>query len=248
MSFHVERADVNILAYPNKNKESVWNFSNHDPTDTDDYLSIWCDKSAGKDERENQHTHSHLLKITKHVIMFTDEKACLRYIDEIKEPNKVFLITSGSLGEYLTPDIHHLPQIRSIYIFCQRKSIHEVWTRKYSKIKGVFNKITELCRVLETDKQQLEQERLSQIIVEPEQRYQSSNIQNSKYNNEHQSIDDMKKSIKSIIISRAQEMDIDKNLPCSRTVTPYTAHKQEMAFADTGKNIQQHTIIFIRSL
>ena len=248
------RADANILAYPSTNKECNGNRLEHDQTSNNDFHLIWCDKFIKTDPNEDQHTLSHLRIVTKHVITFTDEKGCLKYIDDFQETNKLFLIVSGSLGEGLIPCIHHREQIRSIYVFCQRKSIHEVWARNYAKIKGVFDQVTQLRQVLEMDKQQLEDERLSQIIVDSVQKCvpwptnfdQLSNIKNSKSNDEDESIEKLKTSMTSVIISPSQEVNIDRNLPCSHTVAPYTHHKQQMEFADTGKNMRTFAVILIR--
>jgi hypothetical protein len=42
-----------------------------------------------------------------------------------------------------------MPQLDAIYIFCDNKSGHEQWTKKWSKIKSVHTKIDSICEALQ---------------------------------------------------------------------------------------------------
>jgi len=59
---------------------------------------------------------------------------CIR--DEFKD-KRVFLISSGSLGAKIVPQIHELPQVYAIYIYCANVKYHEEWARKYPKVRVV---------------------------------------------------------------------------------------------------------------
>lgn len=75
--------------------------------------------------------------------MYTQPDACVQYLNSIGD-KKAFVITSGYLGQHLIPDIHDIPQVSDIYIFCGNKSRHEIWTKKWTKIKGVHTNIEEI--------------------------------------------------------------------------------------------------------
>jgi tetratricopeptide (TPR) repeat protein len=51
---------------------------------------------------------------------------------------RIFLIVSGSYGEYLIPRIKDHPSIVFIYIFCLNSTYHKQWTHSYSNIRDVF--------------------------------------------------------------------------------------------------------------
>ena len=223
-------------------------------------MIIWCDTSINKNEHDDQYTLSQLSDVSKHVITFTDEQGCLEYIDKFQEKNQLMLIVSGSLGESVVPKICHRLQIYLIYIFCGRKSKHEHWAKKYEKIKGVFDDITELRRDLEREKQKLETDQLSQKIAAifsekfpwPSKFQQASNINNPKHDDDHQPKDDTKKTVISVNVpfnkevspSTIGEVEINNNIHCSETVAPYMHYKQQMEFADTGKNIEKCIVFY----
>ena len=58
------------------------------------------------------------------------------------------MIISGALGQHIVPVVHNMSQVDSIFIFCSNKQYHEQWTKEWSKIKGVFTKITPICEAL----------------------------------------------------------------------------------------------------
>ena len=59
------------------------------------------------------------------------------------------MIVSGAFGQNLVPIIHDLPQIDSIFVFCGNKDFHKQWAKNWSKIKGVFTEISDLCTAVE---------------------------------------------------------------------------------------------------
>jgi hypothetical protein len=86
--------------------------------------------------------------------MFTDERKCMKCINESIEANKrVFLITSGQTGAVIIPKIYKEPELYkklsgSIYVFCAQINLHAEWTGPYQKDieiyddeKGVFAKV-----------------------------------------------------------------------------------------------------------
>jgi hypothetical protein len=71
------------------------------------------------------------------------------------------MIISGSLGQHIVPRVHNMSQVDSIFIFCGNEKHHEQWTKEWSKIKGVFTKITPICEALKQASQQCEQNAIS---------------------------------------------------------------------------------------
>ena len=75
------------------------------------------------------------------------------------------MIVSGSFGKNTVPAIVDLPQLYSIYVFCQDIPKHEPWAREYRKVKGLFDDIKSLCKVLEGDIKQCDNNLMSISIV-----------------------------------------------------------------------------------
>ncbi|CAM2719975.1 unnamed protein product [Rotaria socialis] len=64
------------------------------------------------------------------------------------DEGKAFVISSGALGQSLVQDIHSMPKVDVIYIFCGNKARHEPWAKDWSKIRGVFTSIKPICESL----------------------------------------------------------------------------------------------------
>lgn len=246
MACDVYRADANILAHSKTNKRRESSRLKTPEGDGNKTHVIWCDKSIDNNRPDDQHTLAHLRSVYRHLIIFGEEKLLLKYIDDMEGKNRLFLIISGSLGEHLVPQIHHRHEIRSIYIFCGNKSTHEVWARRFPKIKGVFDQITQLCRVLKADKQQLQDERVPKMIIDDLQDHSSSfsnfeqhsTIKDLKYSPDHPSIDNITTTILSSLPSpNSRRVEIKRNSATSNTLSSDNSHREQIEFADAGKTI-----------
>ncbi|CAF1025684.1 unnamed protein product [Adineta ricciae] len=120
----------------------------HDINARQGLLLIWLDSNF--DPRSFEHITSIALfqQIIPTVKPCTDKKHCMRYIQSAQEC-KIFLISSGSFGEEVVPNVHDMPQIDSIFIFCGNKPRHEQWARKWSKVRGVFTEPISICKALQ---------------------------------------------------------------------------------------------------
>jgi len=64
---------------------------------------------------------------------------CIKHIEDKCANKRVFLVSTGSLGEQIVPKIHNLPQMYAIYIYCQDTKRHSQWGNKLSKVRVVCN-------------------------------------------------------------------------------------------------------------
>jgi hypothetical protein len=69
----------------------------------------------------------------------SDEERCVKYIKEQCGVKRVFLVSSGGLGKKIVPQVHDLPQVYAIYIYCADVLYHQEWASKFSKIRTVCN-------------------------------------------------------------------------------------------------------------
>jgi hypothetical protein len=90
---------------------------------------VWMDASIDLLEKDYQNMLAQLRSVVNDVKIFTQSDKCIDFLNTV-EVEKVFAITTGYLGQHLMPEIHALPQLDAIYIFCRNKSRHEQWTKK----------------------------------------------------------------------------------------------------------------------
>ncbi|CAF0851699.1 unnamed protein product [Adineta steineri] len=112
------------------------------------YFLVWIDASIDEDKKDCQDTLTQLKNVVSDVNICTEPSQCIHLLSQINN-ERAFVITSGSLGQYLVPEIHSMPQLDTIYIFCANKSRHEEWTQNWTKIKGVHTNIKDICQALQ---------------------------------------------------------------------------------------------------
>ena len=62
---------------------------------------------------------------------------CVENIRSLPASERVFLISSGSQGRIVVPQIHALPQVHAIYIHCANVEPNQQWASEYSKVRVV---------------------------------------------------------------------------------------------------------------
>ncbi|CAF2696908.1 unnamed protein product [Rotaria sp. Silwood2] len=67
----------------------------------------------------------------------SQDDRCINFIRNECANRRVFFVSSGGLGQKVVPEIHDLPQVYAIYIYCANVKFHETWAKKYSKVRVV---------------------------------------------------------------------------------------------------------------
>ncbi|CAF3992396.1 unnamed protein product [Rotaria sordida] len=124
------------------------------------FLLVWLD--ADFDESKDHYNKSiqDLQRIVATITTFTDADQCVDFLSDI-EDEKVFMIVSDALGQHIVPEIQALPQLHSIYVFCDNQSIHQQWTKTIPKVKGVYTQIEPICEALQIDQRNCDQNMIS---------------------------------------------------------------------------------------
>ncbi|CAF3707756.1 unnamed protein product [Rotaria sordida] len=114
------------------------------------FLLVWLD-AAFDESKENYKTSiQHLRDIVATITIFTDADQCVDFLSDIQD-EKVFMIVSGALAQYIVPEIQALPQLYSVYVFCDNPSVYEHWIKIIPKVKGVYTQIEPICEALQID-------------------------------------------------------------------------------------------------
>ncbi|CAF0860430.1 unnamed protein product [Didymodactylos carnosus] len=123
-----------------KNTSSSYSFA----STTEDYIVVWLDSNIDKSNEIHQNVIMQLQQIVNSVNTFTDANECINFVTQSKY--KIFLmIVSNDLGQQIVHLIQDIPQLESIYVFCNGRSDHESWIQQCKKVKGVFTQITYIC-------------------------------------------------------------------------------------------------------
>ncbi|CAF1187052.1 unnamed protein product [Adineta steineri] len=124
------------------------------------YLLIWVDASIDQADGDCQNTLAQLKNVVNDVNLCTEPNQCIDALNTV-DKEQAFVITSDSLGQHLVSEIHGIPQLDAIYIFCDDKSTHEEWTQNWTKIKGVHTNIKEICQALHFAVKQCDQDTIA---------------------------------------------------------------------------------------
>ncbi|CAF0957438.1 unnamed protein product [Adineta steineri] len=124
------------------------------------YLLVWVDASIDQANKDCQNTLAQLKNAVNDVKLCTEPDQCIQTLNKV-DREQVFVIISGSLGQHMVPEIHDMPQLDAIYIFCGNKSRHEGWTQNWTKIKGVHTNIKEICQALQLAVKQCDQDTIA---------------------------------------------------------------------------------------
>jgi tetratricopeptide (TPR) repeat protein len=153
--YNVVKSKLPLKHSDNENPSKSYPYSF--PSNIQNFVLVWLDANIDKvNNNDCRNTIKQLQQVVHTVNTFIDVNQCIDFITDIKD-KKVFMITSGSLGEIVMPIIHDMFQIDSIYIFCQDESRHKQWAQNWLKIKGVFTKISSICEELKQAAQQCDQ-------------------------------------------------------------------------------------------
>ena len=83
--------------------------------------------------QENIQAQQQLRTSINHLLTFEDDQQCLQYIQSLPKDDRIVLIVSGRLGQIIVPQIVHLRQIISIYVYCMDKKANEQWAQHFLK-------------------------------------------------------------------------------------------------------------------
>ncbi|CAF1190122.1 unnamed protein product [Adineta steineri] len=123
-------------------------------------LLIWLDNNIDDNNADCSNTIKRLKRVVKNVNTFTDSDQCVEFIQTITN-NKVCMIVSGSLGQYIVSHVHDMSQVDTIFIFCNNQEWYKQWAKEWPKIKGVFTDITSIYGALKQAAHQCEQNTIS---------------------------------------------------------------------------------------
>ncbi|CAF3572711.1 unnamed protein product [Adineta steineri] len=115
------------------------------------YLLLWVDTSIDQTNEDYENTLKQIRTIAGDVNAFTQRDACIDFLTDAQEDVKFFLVVKDTMYQQIIPLINDIPQLDSVYILNDIKTLHEEWTKKWQKIKCVHTNIDDICQGLQVD-------------------------------------------------------------------------------------------------
>lgn len=94
---------------------------------------VWLDANP----QENRNTMQKLRSIFNRLEIFQAIEPCQRFVEKRAKNERLVMIVSGRLGQEILRNIHKLPQVASVYVYCMDVETHEKWARTFSKVSNL---------------------------------------------------------------------------------------------------------------
>ena len=127
----------------------------------EDVTLIWLDQAIDI-------TRTTLREITNYVRLFTELEPCIAYIRSIQQ-ERIFLIVSGGYAQACLAEVHDLPELDSVFVFCinlakyREELLHE---QRYPKIVDIFDQEEALIQSIREELNDLHQQRATFSLYE----------------------------------------------------------------------------------
>ncbi|CAF1073670.1 unnamed protein product [Adineta steineri] len=113
------------------------------------YLLLWVDTNIDQPNEDYENTLKQIRTITDNVNVFTQRDACIDFLTDTQEDIKSFLVVKDTRSQQIMPLINDIPQLNSVYIYNDIKTLHEQCTKKCGKIRSIHSNIVDLCQALQ---------------------------------------------------------------------------------------------------
>ncbi|CAF1319918.1 unnamed protein product [Adineta ricciae] len=124
---------------------------------------VWLDTSVNLIQ-ENLDVQQRIRATINHLEIFSTRDECEQYIRSVHFDDQIIFIVDRQSSQDIVPDIHQLPQISSIYIYCLDKQKYDPWTKSFSKIKNVIAHVDELIEQIQLDQIKRVHNRLNETL------------------------------------------------------------------------------------
>ena len=96
---------------------------------------VWLDAAIhSQDNLADLHT---LQSTVSHLTTFDRIDHCQTFIQSSPVKSRIIFVVSGDYSQQIIPEVHHLLQIFSIYIFCADRELYQSWSEQYDKVIAI---------------------------------------------------------------------------------------------------------------
>jgi tetratricopeptide (TPR) repeat protein len=119
------------------------------------FMIVWLDSNDTYYNEDVTNSINIFRDIVNSIETFTDTNECVDFLTDI-ENEKVLMIISCSLFEYIASRIEDIPQLHSIYTYCTHQEKHKKSAKECTKLKGRFTGMEQICDILKRDVRRFE--------------------------------------------------------------------------------------------
>ncbi|CAF1448680.1 unnamed protein product [Rotaria sp. Silwood1] len=130
----------------------------------ENFILIWLDKNIYETFEQYENPLQLFQLYINTIKLFSNPNEFYEFIQNIKE-EKLFIITSGTIGEKIIPHIETQTYIHSIYIYCNNREHYEKWTKDIQKVKGVYTDLQSIRDAFRRDIRQANNDLISISIL-----------------------------------------------------------------------------------
>ncbi|CAF3389994.1 unnamed protein product [Rotaria socialis] len=122
-----------------------------------DCILFWLDTNINLDDDYYINILKQFQSIVGNIHAFNNTDQCVDFLKK-SQNQKVSLIVSGSVGQQIISRIHSIPQLITIFIFCQDQFKYESLKINWCKVQGIFTDSTTLCNSIKQLARQFEED------------------------------------------------------------------------------------------
>ncbi|CAM2705565.1 unnamed protein product [Rotaria socialis] len=122
-----------------------------------DCILFWLDTNINLDDDYYINILKQFQSIVGNIHAFNNTDQCVDFLKK-SQNQKVSLIVSGSVGQQIISRIHSIPQLITIFIFCQNQFKYESLKINWCKVQGIFTDSTTLCNSIKQLARQFEED------------------------------------------------------------------------------------------
>ncbi|CAF1117988.1 unnamed protein product [Adineta steineri] len=143
---------------------------------TQNYVLLWVDTRIAQINEDYENTLQQIRTITGDINVFTERDACIDFLTDVQEDIMSFLVLRDAMFQQIMLLINDIPQLHSVYIFNDTKTLHEEWTKKCDKTNSIHTNIDDLCQVLQVDIKQCHQDSIPMSFITVNEMASTNNL------------------------------------------------------------------------
>ncbi|CAF0774976.1 unnamed protein product [Adineta steineri] len=140
------------------------------------YLLLWVDTSIDQPNEDYENTLKQIRTITGDVNIFIQRDACIDFLTDAEEDSKSFLVVKDTMFPQIVPLINDIHQLHAVYILNDIEILHEDWIKKYKKVRPIRTNINEICKGLQSDIKQYNQDSIAMSFITTNEMASTDNL------------------------------------------------------------------------
>ncbi|CAF4557708.1 unnamed protein product, partial [Rotaria magnacalcarata] len=106
------------------------------------YNLIWLDRFINSPKYLDKQKE---LRLSINYLQTFDEVGkCIKYIQSVSSQHRLIVIVNDDFCQQLIPEVHGLPQVFSIHIYCENKQHDYQQNKLYSKVKSGYDQFNDV--------------------------------------------------------------------------------------------------------